>query len=126
MKRKRQMPKERNKRESKRKRLKKVWRNYTISARQCILADVRCLSNNLEPSAPLFQKRYSQDSTPEEEAKKKEKTQIFAGNTSFENFDLEPKLLKALNDSGFHLPTVIQNASIPPLLQGKDILIKVY
>jgi hypothetical protein len=63
--------------------------------------------------------------------------------SSFENFDLEPRLLKALTgtqstfciifklsisdslDSGFHTPTMVQNSAIPILLQGKDVLIKV-
>lgn len=83
------------------------------------------LTQFLEPSAPLFQKRYAQTTETEEEKQKKERAQIFVGNTSFENFDLEPRLLKALSDSGFHVPTVVQNSSIPPLLQGKDVLIKV-
>jgi superfamily II DNA/RNA helicase len=41
---------------------------------------------------------------------------------SFQDFDLNPKLLKAIDDAGFQKPSEIQNLSIPHLLQGKDIM----
>ncbi len=41
---------------------------------------------------------------------------------TFESLGLHPNLLKALKQVGYETPSPIQAASIPPLLQGKDIL----
>jgi superfamily II DNA/RNA helicase len=40
----------------------------------------------------------------------------------FKEFDLNPKLLKAIEDTGFQTPSDIQKLAIPHLLQGKDIM----
>jgi len=40
----------------------------------------------------------------------------------FQEFDLSPKLLKAVEDSGFQTPSDVQKLSIPHLLQGKDLM----
>ena len=42
--------------------------------------------------------------------------------TSFDQLNLQPALLRAVRDLGFTEPTPIQAASIPPALEGKDIL----
>ncbi len=41
---------------------------------------------------------------------------------SFSSFGLNPGLLKALDDIGFETPTPIQSLSIPPLMEGRDVL----
>jgi ATP-dependent RNA helicase RhlE len=41
---------------------------------------------------------------------------------SFTTFGLHPDLLKAVQTMGFEQPTPIQQAAIPPLLQGRDVL----
>ncbi len=40
----------------------------------------------------------------------------------FSEFSLDPAILKTLQEIGFNEPTPIQAASIPPLLEGKDLL----
>ena len=47
-----------------------------------------------------------------------EETQI----TSFDAFGLNSKLLKTVVELGYESPSPIQSASIPPLLEGRDIL----
>jgi ATP-dependent RNA helicase DeaD len=42
--------------------------------------------------------------------------------TSFADLGLPAPLLKALNDVGYETPSPIQAQTIPPLLQGKDVL----
>jgi len=42
--------------------------------------------------------------------------------TTFADLGLEPKILSALSDLGYELPTPIQQKSIPILLDGKDLL----
>lgn len=41
---------------------------------------------------------------------------------SFENLNLNPDILKAINDSGYTTPTPIQEQAIPELLAGHDIM----
>ncbi len=41
---------------------------------------------------------------------------------TFESLDLAPAILKAVKDVGYETPSPIQAASIPPLLQGRDLL----
>ena len=41
---------------------------------------------------------------------------------SFNNFNLNPQLLKNLQAMGFEHPTPIQKSAIPPALEGRDIL----
>lgn len=41
---------------------------------------------------------------------------------SFSQFGLNPKLLQAVADLGFETPTPIQTMSIPPLMEGRDVL----
>ena len=41
---------------------------------------------------------------------------------SFEELGLNSKLLKALKDVGYETPSPIQSQSIPPLLEGRDII----
>ena len=45
-----------------------------------------------------------------------------APETSFADLGLPAPLLKALNDVGYETPSPIQAQTIPPLLQGKDVL----
>ena len=45
-----------------------------------------------------------------------------APTVSFRDLGLPGPLLKALNDVGYETPSPIQAATIPPLLQGKDVL----
>ncbi|MFN0116915.1 MAG: DEAD/DEAH box helicase [Elusimicrobiota bacterium] len=40
---------------------------------------------------------------------------------SFENFNLDTKLLNSINSLGFHEPTPVQHQAIPPALLGNDI-----
>ena len=42
--------------------------------------------------------------------------------TSFQNLNLNPKILSALESKGYTTPTPIQLQAIPPLLEGRDIL----
>lgn len=44
--------------------------------------------------------------------------------TTFENFNLDPRLLQAVAKSQFTSPTEVQAQAIPPALEGKDILVK--
>jgi ATP-dependent RNA helicase DeaD len=41
---------------------------------------------------------------------------------SFERFALDPRLLATLREIGFITPTPIQEAAIPPLLEGRDVV----
>ena len=41
---------------------------------------------------------------------------------SFERFDLDPRLLATLAEIGFTTPTPIQDAAIPALLEGRDVV----
>lgn len=41
---------------------------------------------------------------------------------TFEELDLDPLLLNALQEQHFHKPTPVQEAAIPELLEGKDVL----
>ncbi len=42
--------------------------------------------------------------------------------TTFQNLNLNPKILTALENKGYTIPTPIQLQAIPPLLEGRDIL----
>ncbi|MGU9956876.1 MAG: DEAD/DEAH box helicase [Arenicellales bacterium WSBS_2016_MAG_OTU3] len=42
--------------------------------------------------------------------------------TTFEQFDLSPSILKALNDVGYETPSPIQAQTIPLLLEGNDVV----
>ncbi len=42
--------------------------------------------------------------------------------SSFSDFNLAPALLKAVNEAGYETPSPIQIQSIPPLLEGRDLL----
>ncbi|MBN1958282.1 MAG: DEAD/DEAH box helicase [Desulfuromonadales bacterium] len=42
--------------------------------------------------------------------------------TSFENFSLSPAIYKVIDEVGYETPTPIQSRSIPPLLEGRDLL----
>ena len=42
--------------------------------------------------------------------------------TGFAGLELDPRLIAALNELGYEEPTPIQEAAIPPLLAGRDIL----
>ena len=41
---------------------------------------------------------------------------------SFQNFNLDPKLLKAIEESGYTQPSDIQLQAIPPVIQGQDLM----
>jgi len=41
---------------------------------------------------------------------------------SFTSFDLDPSLLRAVDEMGFAVPTAIQKDAIPPALAGRDVL----
>ena len=42
--------------------------------------------------------------------------------TKFAELNLDPKILKAIDDVGYDTPTPIQEGAIPPALQGRDVL----
>ncbi|MDX8352305.1 DEAD/DEAH box helicase [Cognatiyoonia sp. IB215182] len=42
--------------------------------------------------------------------------------TKFTDLNLDPKVLKAVADTGYETPTPIQAGAIPPALEGKDVL----
>ncbi|MFZ1726340.1 MAG: DEAD/DEAH box helicase [Albidovulum sp.] len=42
--------------------------------------------------------------------------------TKFSDLKLDPKVLKAIADTGYEIPTPIQAGAIPPALEGKDVL----
>ncbi len=42
--------------------------------------------------------------------------------TKFSDLNLDPKVLKAIEDAGYETPTPIQEGAIPPALQGRDVL----
>lgn len=42
--------------------------------------------------------------------------------TKFTDLNLDPKVLKAIADTGYETPTPIQAGAIPPALEGKDVL----
>ncbi|AVO38672.1 DEAD/DEAH box helicase [Pukyongiella litopenaei] len=42
--------------------------------------------------------------------------------TKFSDLDLNPKVLKAIDEAGYETPTPIQAGAIPPALQGRDVL----
>ena len=42
--------------------------------------------------------------------------------TKFSDLNLDPKVLKAIDEAGYESPTPIQAGAIPPALEGKDVL----
>ncbi|QIE44147.1 DEAD/DEAH box helicase [Pseudohalocynthiibacter aestuariivivens] len=42
--------------------------------------------------------------------------------TKFSDLNLNPKVLKAIDEAGYESPTPIQEGAIPPALEGKDVL----
>nr|WP_170447076.1 DEAD/DEAH box helicase [Ruegeria arenilitoris] len=42
--------------------------------------------------------------------------------TKFNDLNLNPKVLKAIEESGYETPTPIQEGAIPPALEGRDVL----
>ncbi len=42
--------------------------------------------------------------------------------TKFSDLDLDPKVLKAVEEAGYETPTPIQAGAIPPALEGRDVL----
>lgn len=44
--------------------------------------------------------------------------------TAFSSLSLKPALIKTLDDLGYHEMTAIQAQSLPPILEGKDVLAK--
>ncbi|WP_027243622.1 DEAD/DEAH box helicase [Leisingera daeponensis] len=42
--------------------------------------------------------------------------------TKFTNLNLNPKVLKAIEEAGYETPTPIQAGAIPPALEGRDVL----
>ncbi len=42
--------------------------------------------------------------------------------TKFSDFNLDPKVLEAVADTGYETPTPIQTGAIPPALEGRDVL----
>ncbi len=42
--------------------------------------------------------------------------------TKFSELNLNPKVLKAIEEAGYETPTPIQEGAIPPALEGKDVL----
>ncbi|WP_093358786.1 DEAD/DEAH box helicase [Tropicimonas isoalkanivorans] len=42
--------------------------------------------------------------------------------TKFSDLSLDPKVLKAIEETGYETPTPIQAGAIPPALEGKDVL----
>ncbi|WP_424986066.1 DEAD/DEAH box helicase [Microbulbifer sp. S227A] len=42
--------------------------------------------------------------------------------TKFSELNLNPKVLKAIDEAGYESPTPIQEGAIPPALEGKDVL----
>ncbi|WP_371223604.1 DEAD/DEAH box helicase [Roseovarius sp. 2305UL8-3] len=42
--------------------------------------------------------------------------------TKFSDLNLNPKVLKAIDDAGYETPTPIQAGAIPPALEGRDVL----
>jgi superfamily II DNA/RNA helicase len=42
--------------------------------------------------------------------------------TKFSDLNLNPKVLKAIEEAGYESPTPIQEGAIPPALEGKDVL----
>lgn len=47
---------------------------------------------------------------------------VFVSTMSFQSLGLEPKLLRALDDEGYEIPTPIQKESIPVGLVGRDVV----
>jgi len=41
---------------------------------------------------------------------------------TFSELNLDPKILKAIDETGYASPTPIQAEAIPPSLEGKDVL----
>jgi len=47
---------------------------------------------------------------------------LFMKNSSFSELNIQPDLLKAVNDMGFEAPTPIQSSCIPSILAGNDVV----
>jgi ATP-dependent RNA helicase DDX56/DBP9 len=47
---------------------------------------------------------------------------VHAKETSFADFDLEPRLLRGIRDQKWQTPTPVQARAIPLSMEGKDIL----
>lgn len=41
---------------------------------------------------------------------------------SFASLGLAPALLRAVREQGYHAPTAVQSAALPPALAGHDLL----
>ena len=42
--------------------------------------------------------------------------------TKFSDLNLNPKVLKAIDEAGYESPPPIQAGAIPPALEGRDVL----
>src|SRR5262249_2501410 len=47
---------------------------------------------------------------------------VFMNNEVFENFPLHESILRAVREEGYRRPTEIQQAAIPEILAGRDVL----
>lgn len=67
---------------------------------------------------PNMKRKLDQLDRPQSESSDEETN----GQTSFAGFDLDPRLLRAVEREGYAEPTPVQAKSIPLALEGKDII----
>ncbi|KAF3439877.1 hypothetical protein FNV43_RR18155 [Rhamnella rubrinervis] len=53
-----------------------------------------------------------------------EKSQSYLSDTRFDQFSISPLSLKGIKDAGYEKMTVVQEATLPVILKGKDVLAK--
>ncbi|XP_010423044.1 PREDICTED: DEAD-box ATP-dependent RNA helicase 25-like [Camelina sativa] len=72
---------------------------------------------------PLI-KKAAASTKPVEEAQIAKTSDSYLSKTRFDQFPLSPLSLKAIADAGFKTMTVVQEATLPLILKGKDVLAK--
>jgi ATP-dependent RNA helicase DeaD len=72
-------------------------------------------------SEPLAEEIHAQDSQVEESASQDQENEIPSGPT-FRDLMLPDDICSALESAGYHTPTDIQAATIPAMLEGRDVL----
>ncbi|KAF3535579.1 hypothetical protein F2Q69_00018579 [Brassica cretica] len=78
----------------------------------------------VDDSEPPVKKTASTKATETTRIEHVETSDSYLSNTRFDQFPLSPLSLKALEDAGFKTMTVVQEATLPIILKGKDVLAK--
>ncbi len=75
-------------------------------------------AHHVATSVATWAMRADMDAAAGQESVRQNRTHM----TKFSDLNLNPKVLKAIDEAGYESPTPIQAGAIPPALEGKDVL----